>query len=96
MITPVPGFVLTRNLLPSEIPGGEQFTKITETPGELKRSKVLSVGADLTDDHGNIRKPHCEVGDIIYHAPAADDFILDNLTHHLVHFSNIRGIYESK
>ena len=92
-VIPHPGFVFVRKLLASDTPE-EQFSTISDTPGELKRSKVLSVGPDLLDDHGNVRKAHCKVGDIIYHAPAADDFLLNNLTHHLCHFSNIRGVYD--
>lgn len=93
VITPHPGFLYARAILPQDIPE-EQFTSLTGTPGELKRAKVLAIGPELIDDNGNIRTAHCNVGDIIYHAPAADDFLVDNIQYFLIHFSNVRGLYQ--
>jgi co-chaperonin GroES (HSP10) len=93
LIIPCPGFLYARAILASDIPN-EQFTTLTSTPGELKRAKVLAIGLELIDDHGNIRKANCTVGDIIYHAPAANDFLLDNIVYYLIHFSNVRGVYQ--
>lgn len=88
-ITPVPGFILVEKYYPTD----ETFSAVKDTPGELRRSTVRAIGPDLVDDQEILRKAHCKIGDIIYHAPAADDFLLDSTQMHLVHFSNVRGVY---
>ncbi len=91
-ITPDPGFILAQEYItpPTEKP----FSKFDEV-GTLQRATVLAVGENLVDDHNITRKPHCAAGDIIYHAPAANDFWYDNTKYFLIHFSLKRGVFHA-
>lgn len=87
-ITPAPGYILTEAYVPKG-----PFKSAKESIGEDQLSKVLSVGANVTDSEGIVRKSPAKKGDIIIHAATNKTITIDFTEYRFCHFTEVHAIY---
>jgi len=83
-ISPLPGFVICEPYVPDQT-----FSSIKEEVGESQKSKVIAVGDEYLDDHGNKRVCPVSVGDVIIHRYAQETFDVDHLPYRAVPYYQI-------
>lgn len=85
---PSPGWILGKPYLSED----QTFRSLKEEAGSAQKSEVLAVGLDYVDDHGNLRKSPCKVGDVIVHSYIQNDYEMDFDKFRAIRFFEVIGV----
>lgn len=83
-----PGFIIAKPYIETD----QTFVSDKENPGFSQKSEVLEVGGSFIDDHGNLRKPSCDKGDIIVHEYAQNEYEVGFEKYRAIKFYQVIGI----
>jgi co-chaperonin GroES (HSP10) len=88
IFAPAPGWLLCKPYISEE----QTFKNLKEEAGSAQKSEVLAVGGEYIDDHGFVRKPPCEVGDVILHEYINTDYEVGFDKFRAVRFFQVIGV----